>query len=99
MQNKGLHLGDRYKKKEKETFFKDEKDPRQIWKRGNQRQYRKLQEYHKILKITVIKKPLDEGQNKYNQETWKIKNRKRVRVENMIFERPFIGILLHKQSF
>jgi len=30
MQNKGLHLGDRYKKKEKETFFKDEKDPRQI---------------------------------------------------------------------
>lgn len=53
----------------------------------------------KLQKITVIEKPLDGGPNKYNQEIGKIKNRIRPRVENMIFERPFIGILLHKESF
>lgn len=86
-------------KKKKTFFFKDEKVTRKSWKGGDQGEYSKLQEYHKITKITVIEKPLDGGQNKYNQEIWKIKNRKRPRVENMIFERPFIGVLLHKQSF
>lgn len=95
-----MHLGDRdTKRKRRKLFLKDEKDPRKSWKEGDQREYSKLQEYHKIAKITVIENSLDGGQNKYNQEIRKIKSIKRPRIENMTFERPFIGILLHKQSF
>ena len=65
-----MHLRDKNakRKRRKKTFFKDEKDSRKSWKGGDQREYSKLQEYHKIAKITVIEKLFDRGQNKYNQE-------------------------------
>lgn len=52
-----MHLGDRdMKRRRRKLFLKDEKDPRKSWKGGDQREYTKLQEYHKIAKITVIER-------------------------------------------
>lgn len=85
-----MHLGDRdTKRKRRKLFLKDEKDPRKSWKGGDQREYSKLQEYHKIAKITVIENSLDGGQNKYNQEIWKIKSIERPRNRKYDFWKTF----------